>query len=88
VYACQATCPHKGLPLCDAHFDGGVLTCLEHLWQWDLREGGAPRGPARAPLTVYAVAVHGLEVHLCDHGSGSTPQTPSVALQSDCDLNR
>jgi toluene monooxygenase system ferredoxin subunit len=51
-FACQASCPHQGVPLCEAHLEGGVLTCLEHLWQWDLRRGGVPLGRAEQPLRV------------------------------------
>jgi toluene monooxygenase system ferredoxin subunit len=40
-------------------FDGEALTCLEHLWQWSLREGGEARGLAEAPLQMYDVAVVG-----------------------------
>jgi nitrite reductase/ring-hydroxylating ferredoxin subunit len=32
--------------------DGSVLTCLEHLWQFDLRTGEA-RAEAEAPLQAY-----------------------------------
>jgi toluene monooxygenase system ferredoxin subunit len=88
LFACQASCPYKGLPLCDAHFDGNVLTCLEHLWQWDLRDSGAPRGHAHVPLTMYTAAVHGQEVHLCSNGGSDAMQTQPVHLQGDCDVNR
>ena len=63
-FACQAACPHKGVALCDGVFDGEVLTCLEHLWQWSLREGGAPRGLAEAPLEMYALEVDGDSLYL------------------------
>lgn len=63
-FACQAKCPHEGVALCEGAFDGDVLTCLEHLWQWSLREGGQPRGLAEQPLTMYEVAVEGDAVYL------------------------
>lgn len=56
-FACQAYCPHKGVALCDAVFDGDVLTCLEHLWAWNLRNGGEPQGLAEVPLKMYDVEV-------------------------------
>jgi toluene monooxygenase system ferredoxin subunit len=56
-FAFQAACPHEGIPLCEGIFDGDVLTCLEHLWQWSLREGGAPRGLAERPLQMFEVEV-------------------------------
>jgi toluene monooxygenase system ferredoxin subunit len=65
-FACQATCPHEAFPLCDAVFDGESLTCMEHLWQWSLVEGGEPRGLAEMPLEVYAVEVDGDTVYLKD----------------------
>jgi toluene monooxygenase system ferredoxin subunit len=56
-FACQAACPHEGFALCEGVFDGDLLTCLEHLWQWSLRSGGEPRGLAERPLTMYDVDV-------------------------------
>lgn len=63
-FACQAACPHEGTALCEGVFDGDVLTCLEHLWQWSLRAGGEPRGLAEAPLEMYAVEVEHDTVYL------------------------
>ena len=68
IFACQAACPHQGSPLCDGAFDGDVLTCLHHLWQWSLREGGAPRGLAGATLPMYSVEVEGDCVYVAAHG--------------------
>ena len=56
-YACQTHCPHQGIALCEGAFDGEVLTCLEHLWQWSVREGGEPRGLAESALEMYKVEV-------------------------------
>jgi toluene monooxygenase system ferredoxin subunit len=63
-FACQASCPHEGVALCEGVFDGEVLTCLEHLWQWSLREGGEPRGLAEKPLEMHEVEVEGDSVFL------------------------
>jgi toluene monooxygenase system ferredoxin subunit len=63
-FACQAACPHEGVALCDGVFDGDVLTCLEHLWQWSLRSGGEPRGLAEKPLEMYEVALEGDALYL------------------------
>jgi toluene monooxygenase system ferredoxin subunit len=41
----QAICPHQEVALCEGLFDGTVLTCHQHLWQWDIRSG-APMGIA------------------------------------------
>jgi toluene monooxygenase system ferredoxin subunit len=63
-FACQAFCPHEGHALCDGIFDGEVLTCLEHLWQWSLRDGGEPRGLAEKALEMHDVEVEGDAVFL------------------------
>jgi toluene monooxygenase system ferredoxin subunit len=63
-FACQAACPHEGVALCDGVFDGDVLTCLEHLWQWSLRTGGEPRGLAEEPLQMFSVEVEDGAIYL------------------------
>jgi toluene monooxygenase system ferredoxin subunit len=65
-FACQAACPHQGVALCDGVFDGDVLTCLEHLWQWSLRSGGEPRGLAERPLQMYELEVEGDAVYISE----------------------
>ena len=54
----QAQCPHQEVALCEGLYDGTVLTCHMHLWQWDIRTG-APMGIAEAPLQRYPIAVEG-----------------------------
>lgn len=56
-FACQAYCPHEGVALCNGVFDGETLTCLEHLWQWNLREGGGPLGLAEVALKMYDLEI-------------------------------
>ena len=50
--AFQAMCPHEAVPLEQGVHDGAVLTCLEHLWQFDVRTG-APLGDAQVALKGY-----------------------------------
>ena len=50
--AFPALCPHEAVPLEQGIHDGTVLTCLEHMWQFDLRTG-APLGDAQEGLTGY-----------------------------------
>jgi toluene monooxygenase system ferredoxin subunit len=50
--AFQALCPHETIPLEQGIHDGSVLTCLEHMWQFDLRTG-APMGDATCGVTTY-----------------------------------
>jgi toluene monooxygenase system ferredoxin subunit len=57
-YAYQAMCPHQDVPLCEGLYDGSVLTCHQHLWQWDIRTGAA-LGLAEAPLESFPVRVEG-----------------------------
>jgi toluene monooxygenase system ferredoxin subunit len=51
-FAYQAMCPHEAVPLADGVHDGSILTCLEHLWQFDVRTG-APLGDSERGLTGY-----------------------------------
>ena len=51
-FAYQADCPHEAIPLEQGIHDGSVLTCLEHLWQFDLPTG-APLGDAERGLSGY-----------------------------------
>jgi toluene monooxygenase system ferredoxin subunit len=53
-FAYQAICPHQDVPLCEGLYDGNVLTCHQHLWQWDIRTG-APIGLAEAALEYFEV---------------------------------
>ena len=48
-YAYQRLCPHQDVCLDEGFFDGSVLTCHQHLWQWDIKTGEAV-GLAEAPL--------------------------------------
>jgi toluene monooxygenase system ferredoxin subunit len=57
-FAYQAMCPHQEVPLCEGLYDGSVLTCHQHLWQWDIRTGAA-MGLAEAPLEAFPVRVEG-----------------------------
>lgn len=62
-YACQAICPHQEVPLCEGLFDGEVLTCHMHLWQWDIRTG-APQGLAESPLQLFDITVEDGVIYL------------------------
>lgn len=62
-FAVQAICPHQEVPLCEGMYDGAVLTCHQHLWQWDIRTG-APMGIAEAPLERYEVTVDGDAIYV------------------------
>ena len=59
----QAQCPHQDVALCEGLYDGSVLTCHMHLWQWDVKSG-APQGIAEAPLERYALVREGDALYL------------------------
>lgn len=86
----QAQCPHQDVALCEGLYDGSVLTCHMHLWQWDIRTGD-PIGLAEAPLQSYPIAVEGdalvlaaqpsaLEMGELFHGIGADTLAKLTAL--------
>jgi toluene monooxygenase system ferredoxin subunit len=62
-YAYQAICPHQDVPLCEGLYDGAILTCHQHLWQWDIRTG-RPMGIAEAALERYPLVREGDALYL------------------------
>src|SRR4051812_44683013 len=62
-FAYQAMCPHQEVALCEGLYDGAVLTCHQHLWQWDIRTGAA-MGLAEAPLESFPVQVEGDSIYV------------------------
>jgi toluene monooxygenase system ferredoxin subunit len=62
-FAYQAMCPHQDVALCEGLYDGAVLTCHQHLWQWDIRTGAAI-GLAEAPLESFPVQVEGESIYV------------------------
>jgi toluene monooxygenase system ferredoxin subunit len=62
-YAYNGNCPHQGTCLAEGFFDGAVLTCSKHLWQWDITTG-KPIGLAEAPLEGYKVEIEGDEIYV------------------------
>ena len=67
-FAYQALCPHQDVPLCEGLFDGAVLTCHQHLWQWDIRTGAA-MGLAEAPLESFPVEIDGDSIYVVSQGA-------------------
>jgi toluene monooxygenase system ferredoxin subunit len=57
-FAYQAICPHQDVPLCEGLYDGAILTCHMHLWQWDIKSG-SPVGLAETALERYNLSVEG-----------------------------
>ena len=56
VAAIPPSCPHMENPLCEGVFDGEILTCLKHLWQWTIPDG-EPMGEAERALLMYETEV-------------------------------
>ena len=52
VTAIPPSCPHMQTALSEGIFDGCVLTCTKHLWQWTVPDC-QPVGLAEAPLMKY-----------------------------------
>ena len=46
-------CPHMSTPLSAGFFDGCILTCSKHLWQFSIEDGGTAVGMAEGPLLTY-----------------------------------
>ena len=63
LFAFQALCPHEAVSLADGAHDGVTLTCLEHMWQFDLRTG-APQGDATCGLKGYPLKQEGGQVYI------------------------
>ncbi len=64
-YAYDAMCPHQEVELCEGFYDGCVLTCHQHLWQWDVKTGDM-MGLAEAPLTSVAMELDGEDLYVCE----------------------
>jgi len=69
-FAVQAICPHQDVPLCDGFFDGKLLTCHQHLWQWDIRTGEAV-GLAEAPIECFKIKIDNGVVYVDAGGAGT-----------------
>jgi len=71
----DAMCPHQEVPLCEGLYDGSVLTCHEHLWQWKVGTGEAV-GLAECPLQPYPASVQDGEIYVhVDCGEASASRT-------------
>lgn len=57
-FAYPALCPHMEAQLAFGTCDGKTITCMQHLWQWDM-ETGAPVGLAEEPIKTYPVRCEG-----------------------------
>lgn len=67
--AYQGLCPHQDVCLDEGMFDGAVITCHQHLWQWDAGTGDAV-GLAEEPLQAYPVEEVGDEIFVLPSNHG------------------
>ncbi|MFH1345876.1 MAG: Rieske 2Fe-2S domain-containing protein [Pseudomonadota bacterium] len=51
-FAYPALCPHMEAQLAFGTCDGKLITCMQHLWQWDM-ETGDPVGMAEESIKTY-----------------------------------
>ncbi len=63
LYAYQALCPHEAVALEAGVHDGSTLTCLEHMWQFEVRTG-APLGDADCGLKSFPLKQERGEVYV------------------------
>jgi toluene monooxygenase system ferredoxin subunit len=59
--AFQALCLHEGIPLADGDFDGAVLTCAAHRWDFDANTG-ENLTPGVGCLAIYPLKIEGNDV--------------------------
>lgn len=68
AYAIPPMCPHMEEPLEHGMCDGKMLTCIKHLWQWEL-DNGNPIGEAETGLLKYETKIDGngdVHVHVTE----------------------
>ena len=63
IQAIQAQCPHQEVDLVDGDLEGRVLTCMMHLWEFDVVAGKGVN-PGHAEIAQYPVKIEGEDV-LC-----------------------
>jgi toluene monooxygenase system ferredoxin subunit len=61
--ALQSLCPHEGVSLEGGVIAGSTLTCLEHMWQFDVQTGN-PLGDAEEGLRTYLLKNEGGELYV------------------------
>jgi toluene monooxygenase system ferredoxin subunit len=59
--AFQAICPHQEIELVEGEFDGKVLTCKAHLWQFDTANGQG-LNPTDCQIAEYPIKIEDEDV--------------------------
>ncbi len=60
VHALENACPHAGNPLAEGEVAAGTLTCVYHLWRFDLETGACLSGDK--PARTYPAQIRGDKV--------------------------
>ncbi|GEL24809.1 hypothetical protein PSU4_37630 [Pseudonocardia sulfidoxydans NBRC 16205] len=63
VKAFRGLCPHQGNTLDDADFDGEIITCLAHMWEFDAGTG-AGVNPTTTCLPEYPSEIRDGELYV------------------------
>jgi len=74
--AYRGRCPHADMPLTDATFDGGTVTCPIHQWGFDSTSGKCVTHMVRNTLHAYPVRVEGDEIQV-DFGPLKPARSPA-----------
>jgi toluene monooxygenase system ferredoxin subunit len=61
--AYQGECPHQAIPLHEGSFDGKVLTCRAHQWEFDTCTGKG-LNPEDCRLMQYPLKIEGEDVYV------------------------
>jgi toluene monooxygenase system ferredoxin subunit len=80
-YAYQGICPHQEVCLDEGFYDGSVLTCHQHLWQWKITTGEAV-GLAEAPLERFDVEVEDTDVYVVQASALQASEIFAVASEA------
>jgi len=63
VKAFRGLCPHQDNALDDADFDGEIITCIAHMWEFDARTG-AGVNPTTTCLPEYPAEIRNGEIYV------------------------
>jgi len=74
IRAFQGVCPHQATLLADADFDGEIITCPGHLWEFDACSG-AGINPANSRLREYPSCVRSGELFIQIAADGQAQRT-------------
>lgn len=69
IRACDGICPHQEVLLEEGIFDGCLLTCHSHLWQWNVQTGEIER-EAEEELKFFDVVLQEGKIFLATDDNG------------------